>query len=220
MQVMTKGPLGTEYRYELSGGRLCLDFVNTVSGDRSAGPRERMATYADLVGWSRQAEAIEDEHARRLLAEAARRPADAEAVQRQALALREALYRVFTSVVEGGTPAEPDLNLLSEHLARGLSHRRIARTGKPCCALSWSDPDGALDAPLWRVAASAAELLVSEVDLGRVRRCGLHDTHECSWLFMDQTRAGTRRWCSMKDCGNKAKARRHYERRRGGDPAP
>lgn len=215
MVVMADAPTGTEFHYELSGGRLCLDFVNTVSGDRSAAPRERMGTYAELVAWARQAGAVDADHARRLLAEARRRPADAEATHRGALALREALYRVFTALAGGVEPGAADLELLSDHLGRALAHRRVTRAGPACCALAWSDPPGALDAPLWRVAASASELLTSETELKRVRVCGLHDTHECSWLFMDQTRAGTRRWCSMKDCGNKAKARRHYERTRG-----
>jgi predicted RNA-binding Zn ribbon-like protein len=213
MLVMTSAP--TEHAFELTGGRLCLDFVNTVSGDRAGKPRERLATYAELLAWSRQAGAVEPDHAARLLAEAGRRPADAEAVLRDALALREALYGTFTAVAAGGEPAAADLARLSDHLARALAHRRIARAGPACCALAWSDPPDALDAPLWRVAASATDLLTSETDLRRVRVCGLHETHECSWVFMDQTRAGTRRWCSMKDCGNKAKARRHYERKRG-----
>jgi predicted RNA-binding Zn ribbon-like protein len=215
MPVMETAPTGTEHKYELTGGRLCLDFVNTVSGDRSNEARERMATYADLLAWARQAGAVEEDHAGRLLAEARRRPAEADAVHREALDLREALYRIFTSLAEGGEPAATDLALLSDHLGRALAHRRIARAGPACCALAWSDPPGALDAPLWRVAASASDLLTSEADLRRVRVCGLHETHECSWVFMDHTRAGTRRWCSMTDCGNKAKARRHYGRKRG-----
>jgi predicted RNA-binding Zn ribbon-like protein len=217
MLVMTMAPRETEYRYEFSGGRLCLDFVNTVSGDRSGRPTERMATYADLVEWARQAEVVGDAAARRLLAEARRRPADAEAVAREALALRESLYRIFTTVAGGGEAPADDLATLSGALARALGHRRIVRGGPACCALAWDDPPGALDAPVWRVAASAAELLTSAEDLARVRQCGLHDTHECSWLFVDGTRARTRRWCSMKDCGNKAKARRHYDRVRRGD---
>jgi predicted RNA-binding Zn ribbon-like protein len=217
MVVMTAAPKETEYRYEFSGGRLCLDFVNTVSGDRAGRPTERMAAYADLVAWSRQAEVVDDAEARRLLAEARRRPGEAEAVQRDALALRESLYRIFTAIaVDGDAPAE-DLARLSEHLARALSHRRIVRGGPACCALAWNDPPDALEAPLWRVAASAAELLTSGPELARVRQCGMHDTHECSWVFMDHTRARTRRWCSMKDCGNKAKARRHYERVKQGE---
>lgn len=212
MQVVTSPPKETEYRYELSGGRTCLDFVNTVSGDRAGRPTERMASYADLVAWSRQAGVVDDAHATRLLADARRRPADAAAVHAGAMALREALYRIFTSISEGGAAGADDLALLSGQLARALVHRRLVPGGPACCALAWDDPEGALDAPLWRVAASAAELLTSATDLARVRVCGMHDTHECSWVFMDHTRARTRRWCSMKDCGNKAKARRHYER--------
>ncbi len=209
---MAKSPREAEYRFELSGGRLCLDFVNTVSGDRVGRPIERLSTYAELVSWSRQAEVVDDAEARRLLAEARRRPADAEAAHRDALAFRESLYRIFTGIAGGGEAPAHDLARLSDHLARALSHRRIVRGGPACCTLAWNDPPDALDAPLWRVAASAAELLTSGADLARVRQCGMHDTHECSWVFMDNTRARTRRWCSMKECGNKAKARRHYER--------
>jgi predicted RNA-binding Zn ribbon-like protein len=213
---MMATPSGTGHVFDLSGGRLCLDFANTVSGDRSAGPRERLAGYADLVEWARQAGAIEAGHARLLLAEARRRPQDAEAVHREALLLREALYRVFLEVAEGRAPAEDDLALVSARLAHALAQRRLARGAGACCALSWSDPPDALDAPLWRVVVSASELLTTAADLGRVRVCGLHETHECSWLFVDQTRARTRRWCSMKDCGNRAKARRHYARSKEG----
>lgn len=217
---MTSTPSGAEPRFDFSGGRLGLDLANTVSGDRSAAARERLPDYRALVAWARQGGAVSDDHARRLLAEAERRPADAAAVHREALALREALYRIFLAAAEGREPAEPDLALLSERLGAALSHRRIARGGKACCALAWSDPPDALEAPLWRVVVSATELLTSDVDLARVRVCGLHDTHECSWLFLDQTRARTRRWCSMKECGNRAKARRHYERARQGERQP
>jgi predicted RNA-binding Zn ribbon-like protein len=49
-----------------------------------------------------------------------------------------------------------------------------------------------------------------------VRVCGLYETSECSRLFVDETRAHTRCLCSMKDCGNRAKARRHFARTKGG----
>ena len=45
----------------------------------------------------------------------------------------------------------------------------------------------------------------------KVRRCA---NPECGWLFLDDSRAGKRRWCSMLACGNRAKARRHYHRSR------
>jgi len=214
MVVMQMNPSGTEYLYELSGGRACLDFVNTVSGDRHApAQRERLGDYAALLAWARQSGAIDASHARRLLAQARRRPGDAEAAHAEAIALREALFRLFLAVAEGREPAAQDLARLSSAAARASAHRRLERSGDGY-AFGWDDPPDALEAPLWRVAASAADLLTcGEID--RVRVCGLHDTHECSWLFMDGTRARTRRWCSMKECGNKAKARRHYARARG-----
>jgi predicted RNA-binding Zn ribbon-like protein len=60
---------------------------------------------------------------------------------------------------------------------------------------------------------SAAELLA---DGARppVRVCCSSAERRCTWLFVDESRNRTRRWCSMKDCGNRAKARRHYERAR------
>lgn len=215
MMVMTTSPSGsTEHRFELSGGRTCLDFVNTITGDRAGEARERLASYPTLLAWARQAGALGEEDARRLLAEARRRPADAEAVHREALELREALYRLFAAAAEAREPPPADLTLLSGFVARALAHRRLERR-EGGYVLEWDSTAGALDAPLWRVAASAAELLTSRAELARVRVCGMHETHECSWLFLDTTRARTRRWCSMDDCGNKAKARRHYARTRG-----
>jgi predicted RNA-binding Zn ribbon-like protein len=215
MLVMSTSPSGTaEYRFDLSGGRTCLDFVNTVSGDRGAEHRERLGSYATLLAWSRQSGTLGEAQARRLLAEARRRPADAEAAHREALELREALYRIFVAAAEKREPPGEDLARLSSFVARALGRRRLERRDGGY-VLGWDDPPDALDAPLWRVAASAAELLTSGGELERVRVCGLHETHECSWLFLDGTRARTRRWCSMEGCGNKAKARRHYARTKG-----
>ena len=65
---------------------------------------------------------------------------------------------------------------------------------------------------LWRLAVDASDLLTS-TDLDRVRECS-GDT--CSWLFLDRSRNRSRRWCDMADCGNRAKARRHYSRLKAG----
>jgi predicted RNA-binding Zn ribbon-like protein len=197
--------------FDLSGGRLPLDFVNTVGGMRGVKPKDHLGSYADLVGFAQQTKAIGDAHARHLLAEARRRPRDAEAAFREAIALREALYRVFLTRARGGSPAADDLALLSKAVARALGHRRLACDGQ-CFTFAWDEGPDALDAPLWPVAESAASLLTSRDELARVRVCDMFDEQECSWLFVDQTRARTRRWCSMTDCGNRAKARRHHAR--------
>lgn len=201
------------WRFDLSGGRLCLDFVNTVGGMRGVEPKERLGAYPDLVEFARQTGALDETRASRLLAEARARPAEAEATLREALDLREALYRVFLARARGSAPATADVARVSSALGLALSHRRLERRGE-AFELAWEDSP-ALDAPLWPILASAAELLASGGEAGRVRVCGLFDTHECSWLFVDESRAGTRRWCSMKDCGNRAKARRHQRKVKG-----
>ncbi len=211
MQVVISTPDRAEHEFELSGGLLCLDFVNTVGGDRAGKAREHLHAYGDLVSWARQAGAIDPAQARLLLGDAGRRPQDAEAALDDAIALREALYRTFAAIAQRGEPAGADIARLSRALGPALAHRRLDRRDGSW-VLGWDDPPGALDAPLWRVASSAADLLMRGADLERVRVCGMHETHECSWVFLDGTRARTRRWCSMKDCGNKAKARRHYRR--------
>ena len=63
-----------------------------------------------------------------------------------------------------------------------------------------------------RAVVDAAVSLLTSGEATRVRVCGMYDEEECSWLFLDRTKGGTRRWCSMRDCGNRAKARRHYAR--------
>jgi predicted RNA-binding Zn ribbon-like protein len=210
---MTTTPPGSHWSFELLGGRLCLDFANSVSGFRGGhDERDRLADYAGLVDWARQAGALEEPEARRLLAEATRHPARAAAAFAEAIALREAIFQAFLALSQGRPlPAAP-LGRIDAALQAAQAHRRLVRAGA-CCAIAW-DFGSDLGAPTWPVALSAADLLTTPAELSRLRVCGLHETGECGWLFVDDTKAGTRRWCSMKDCGNRAKARRHAARAR------
>jgi predicted RNA-binding Zn ribbon-like protein len=212
---MSEGPTGTGKGFELTGGRLAVDFVNTVGGMRGVVPKEHLHTYGDLVDFARQAGALDEARARRLLVEARRRPGEADSVLRASVLLREALFRIFLARARDTAPEAADVAAVSDAVARAFGHRRLElRAGG--FALEWDPASDALEAPLWPVVESAAELLTSGDDLTRLRVCGLYDSDECSWLFVDETRSGTRRWCSMQDCGNKAKARRHYRRRKEG----
>ena len=199
-----------EYVFDLSGGRLCLDFANTLDG-RASVARERLNSYADLVSWGRQAGTVSPAAARRLLEEASRHPRRAAAVLEQARELREAIYRIWVAEAHQELPPVEDVELLNSVLARALSHQRLDREGDRY-ALNWRDDD-ALESILWRVVKSAAELITSE-EAKLVRQCEAFATSDCAWLFIDETRNRSRRWCSMASCGNRAKARRHYHRAR------
>ncbi len=195
------------YLFELTGGRLCLDFVNTVD-DRPRRPRELLAAPQDLVDWAEQTGALARSEAAALRREAARHPRRAMAGLRRARRLREAMHAVFSSVAAGrGIPDEP-LEAINAALPGALRLRRLT-ADRDGCIWTWRTPRG-LDAILAAVIASAADLLTSR-DLRRLRECA---ADPCGWIFLDTSRNRTRRWCDMSVCGNRAKARRHYRRRR------
>lgn len=195
----------------LVGGQLCLDFTNTVGAHRSDQGIEYLTSYADLVAWSRHTGTVTAAEAEQLLAVAWTRPAEAAAVLARAIVLREALYRLVSGMAGGQPPDDSALATLNAALAPLLGQSRLllgeAEAG---FVWAWAGAPDALDQLLWPVAWSAGELLTSG-ELARVRECA-GDT--CGWLFMDLSRNRSRRWCDMQDCGNRAKARRHYQRRR------
>ncbi len=195
---------------QLSGGALALDFVNTL-GDRPRCLAERLKTYADLLQWASQAGVVDALEGRRLTRMATHDAARARAVLRRALILRETLYRVFSALAAGAQPAGVDVAALNADLAAAHRFLRLApRDGG--FVRCWGAPESRLDQIVWPIVGSAAELLTGEVPL--LRECA---GDPCSWLFVDRSRTRRRRWCDMKICGNRAKAKRHYDRRRPPD---
>lgn len=197
-------------RLQLVGGALSLDFTNTAGNHESPLPSEHLLNYADLVEWSRHAGIIDNQVARRLLDNAARRPDKASQVLERAIALREAMYRIFLAASTGAAPRATDMELLNRSLADAMAHARLIEMDGGF-GWDWTHQEDALDSMLAPITRSAGDLLTSD-DLSRVREC---DGDTCGWLFIDKSKNHSRRWCAMNDCGNRAKARRHYKRVRG-----
>lgn len=196
-------------RLSLLGGRLCLDFVNTLDPRWGEENTDFLDSYAALVAWAVHANALTLDQRQALGREAAARPAEAAATLAAAVALREALFRLFGALGEGDEPAAADLGALNGALAAAMAHANVEPNGDRF-AWGWREDECALDRPLWPVVRSAAELLTGP-DLGRLRAC---PADRCDWLFVDDTKNRSRRWCSMKDCGSQDKARTYYQRRR------
>jgi predicted RNA-binding Zn ribbon-like protein len=131
-------------------------------------------------------------------------------VHRRALALREASYRAIAAHLRSRQASAADLAIVSREIAKARAGQRLRHDGS-AFSLGHFAPGQPLDTPLWAVALAIGELLVS-ADLGRVRECPGDDG--CGWLFLDASRNGGRRWCSMQVCGNRAKVRRHHGRER------
>lgn len=198
-----------EIVFSIDGGRLCLDFANTASNRLETPVRDKLTSYGVLISWGRQAGAITPGQEQSLLARSEEKPKEAAEILEQAIALREAIYGIFSHVAAGASPDQAAMETLNEAIARSLVHARLVYHGGSF-EWGWEEGEGALDRVLWPVARSAADLLTSE-QLDRVAECASDD---CGWLFMDMSRNHSRRWCDMSDCGNRAKARRFYERKR------
>jgi predicted RNA-binding Zn ribbon-like protein len=181
----------------------CLAYANTRMYRGAPGPVDELRTVDDLVtklpGLSAAARAA-------LTTWAAAQPEAAAALLANAIALRELVFRLFAAVAAGTQAAEADLALLNTALAAAPPRVHLARLGETYAWQADAMPTApSLLAPiLW----SAADLLV-QAPHRRIRICANPD---CGWLFIDASKNGTRRWCDMSSCGNRAKARRHYEK--------
>ena len=173
---------------------LCLEFANTRYWRGQSSPTETLNEPDDLASWL----------AGNVAKEA--RPLSRRDFER-ALEARETIYRVFDATARGKAPAGSDLEALNAALTAAPARRALRRERG---GFVWDvDMRGSTAlAQLAPVLWSAGDLLTGG-KLDKVKRCA---NPECGWLFLDDSRAGKRRWCSMSACGNRAKARRHYHR--------
>jgi predicted RNA-binding Zn ribbon-like protein len=201
--------VATLEQQDLVAGALALDFANTVAGDREGAAQDCLASVRDLVAWARLAGILDSDQERRLQDVAAGDPRAAADAFDRAIALREAIYAAFSGVARDGAPPPGAVATIAAALAEQLPRARLQPADG---RLAWTFPQGdATEALLGPIAASAFELLATPSP-ARIRRC---DGETCGWLFYDSSKAGRRRWCEMtRGCGNRAKARRHRDRRR------
>lgn len=196
---------------EHGAGAICLDLANTWGG-RPNPASDQLRRYGDLVAWAQRTGSLSEAGADRLRGAAALRPDAAARALEEARALREAVYRALAARAAGQPPAPSDLESLNRALERAMARLRVCPS-ETCCGWSWEFTAEDLDRPLWPAVRSAAELLTAGATV-RVHEC---EAPDCTWLFVDRSRGGRRRWCDMSSCGNREKARRHYRRRKAAE---
>jgi predicted RNA-binding Zn ribbon-like protein len=199
--------------FEYTGGTLSLDFANTVNqrGDEHGRREELLTDYMRLLQWAEGARIIKAKVAKQLQHLAHAVPGQAHFALRRAIRLREAVYAIFLAVAERRGIPSLALARLNVSIKNAAAHARIVNTNRGFTS-EWIMPESSLDSLLWPVARAASELLTSD-DLAYVRRCA---SESCAWLFLDKTKNHRRRWCEMKTCGNRDKARRYYQRQKAG----
>lgn len=186
---------------------LGMDFVNTLSSRGSDRPRERINQYNDLIMWGQQIGLINDERANVLGTIAQQDLENSKRILFRTISLREAVYRLIKAVKGNTLPQPEDLKILNQELVNAASHLKLTFNHEHF-EWGWEQLTDDLDQILWPIAYSAAEMLNSAT----LQRVGICEDETCGWLFYDTSKNHSRRWCDMDDCGNRAKARRHYAR--------
>ena len=191
----------------LLGGRLCLDFCNTV--ERAVLKHDMLLNnkYAGLMAWCQEAEVITPALKDHYLAWAAASPQAAQTLFERAMELREAIFQVGLASIKQDAISPEALAILNSWTQQAMSARVLSPSSSGRLAWQWRD-ETAPEKPLWEVTLSAVDVLLNE-DLNRLRQCP-----GCGWLFYDQTKNNTRTWCDMRFCGNRAKNKRFHARQK------
>jgi predicted RNA-binding Zn ribbon-like protein len=200
MATIVARPLLADLR--IVGGNLALDFVNTRSGPRH-GPAdtEWLSSYDDFAAWSRRV-GVGDPGATPI--DTAPSPAAVAAFAR-VQACRDDMYEIFLALADGSAPPDAALRRMQLAYLEALAHAQLAGDTEGC-AWRWDSGSGLL-APLWPIVAAAVGLLTDE-PTDHIKPC-----HACRFMFIDHSKNGSRRWCSMDDCGKAAKIARYLQRR-------
>jgi predicted RNA-binding Zn ribbon-like protein len=196
-------------RFEFIAGAVCLDFANTIHNARAEDKEEDLNEIMDLLQWAKEAGLLSSTDHERLAAHYSRSFREAAAALTKAIIIRDLVLSIFSSIANGRSLPSQRLSELNSVLAQFPG---ILRVNKHSDRIEgeWTSTADGLQQVLFAVLTSAAELLASD-RVRRVRECASAD---CSWLFVDESRNRSRRWCEMRACGNRMKARRHYHKGR------
>jgi predicted RNA-binding Zn ribbon-like protein len=203
--------------YKFIAGNLALDFANTVHNAGLPKLLDELKTIDDLLDWAQRAGLLSARDSTHLARRFKSNRPYAGRTFARALRLRNAIYRLFSCLAQTGRNDEKALAQFNGWLRTAMSHVRIASLDQRAAqvrkgtglAFGWEASSSTVpNRMLWEITHSAADLLVSD-DLKKVRQC---NDDFCSWLFVDTSRNGRRRWCSMQLCGNRARVRDYRSR--------
>jgi predicted RNA-binding Zn ribbon-like protein len=191
----------------LDGGSLCLDFANTVHDRSTPQPEDYLRSFDDLLDWLALTKSLPQVVVGHMRRGAVATPRHAGQVFKAAIAFRELLYRVFSSIAGGDEIRAKDLLALNMYIGETMGNIQLQREGKTIVT-TWDYRKGGLEKTLWPLTKSAMDLLL-EGNLDRIKQCP-----RCFWLFNDTSKNGRRRWCSMETCGSIDKSLRYYYRQK------
>jgi predicted RNA-binding Zn ribbon-like protein len=194
--------------FSLVAGHPTLDLVNTLDNRfREVGPAERLGDYAALLRFTEQSGLLSVAQTRVLARSAG--AAEAERASAAARELREAAASVLYARLEGNVSLPKEIRTLESYSRSARAQQQLVETPSPQLAWDWrSSSTTEAELPVWILSLQTSALLTSAA-MSRLRSC---QTETCRWLFLDTSKNHSRRWCDMKVCGNRMKARRFQAR--------
>ncbi len=185
------------------GGHPALDFSNTCEWVDGEVDIEWLGDYNRLAEWLRVGGFLSSGAVLELGKLAAQELDKAAEIYADAVALRDSILAICINHPHD-TAA---LTTINRYVTQARAHQHLGWMNEQ---FVWTYGQDDLRMPLWLLAAETAELLTSP-NFSQVLQCAAED---CSYLFLDTSRTGKRRWCDMATCGNRAKARRYSARKR------
>lgn len=191
----------------LDGGWLCLDFINTVNDYTKEESFDFLTNYYDVLNWSEKVSLLPSLKRKELKSQVHKNPEQAKNAFKYLIEGRNTLYELFSSIAQNKIPNKSTLNNFNNYLTEVMGKLNLKVIQPHNIQPQWEYRDD-LKYPIYLIIKSAYDLLTSNM-LDRVKECG-----ECGWLFLDQSKNKSRKWCSMDTCGSNVKAKRYYHKRK------
>ncbi len=189
----------------LTGGDLCLDFINTVHHRFRPEEGDYLHGFRDITTWYQHIQGMTPKTIQTLDRLAKSYPQKAAQVFTKSIQLRELLYQIFSPITAGKPPAPQDLQALAAYITEAYTNMELTwQKEEGRLQLQFNAP--ALEQVNWHIAQHALQLL-SHGPLKQVKQCP-----GCGWIFLDKSKNSSRRWCSMATCGDIDKVTRFQQR--------
>ena len=207
--------MNQDSHFVFDGGTLALDLLNTWRFNADQ-PLDLLQSPEDLVIWLAAAGLPDGAYC----AELSSSPPNRRILLDEALWLRRDILLIVQSLVAGELPPPYTVDALNRILTEsGTSFRLNSLTLPPegdqeermegQLVLNVHEHISSVLGVLQPIALSAARI-VTEANPTRIRQCA---SSNCMYWFLDTSKSGRRRWCSMSRCGNRAKVAKHYRQR-------
>ncbi len=191
----------------IESSSLCCNLVNTVYAWRGENLHEYLQTYDDVIAWCEKLDLLESPAMAGLRKSARLHPILAAGALEKIRKTRQQLYELISAIAaENSQQIAHTLEKIQPQLIEARSHYHLL-PGKEGFSMGLTGNVGFLT-PLWMALHSLAELLLTS-DPARIKECP-----KCGWVFLDETRNGSRIWCDPAECGTQDKMRRYNARKK------